>query len=165
MRGSHLLPWDAADVYDVASAGFATAGAGSTRAFAGSGLGKSEREGFAPLRLIPNHVVFGPARAGDAMVFDIAAWHTVRSPHTPSHGCVEHNSVVSECVSCMVHQAMPNTSRLPRECTICTYTRPQAYAKRAAFSQGGLTAAAFGKWHQCGLLDNQRARLLGLDVA
>ena len=102
------------------------------------------------------------------MVFDIATWHTVRSPHMILRAVLSRAALFQIVCWCMVlwaEQAMPNTSGLPRECTICTYTRPQAYAKRAPFSGGGLTAVDLEGWHQCGLLDNQRARLLGLDVA
>ena len=75
VRGSHLLPWSPAGVYDMVSAGYSVVPGKPTGAFAGSGLGKGEQGGFAPLRSIPNHVTFA-AKAGDAIVFDIA---TVRA--------------------------------------------------------------------------------------
>jgi hypothetical protein len=39
--------------------------------------GRTERAGYAPTSMMPNHVKFA-ARAGDCCVFDLATWHTAQ---------------------------------------------------------------------------------------
>eukprot|EP01052_Picozoa_sp_SAG31_P002545 SAG31_NODE_90_length_26410_cov_175.663981_22_plen_129_part_00 len=76
VRGSHRLEQEVgpSSLYDLAAAGFPAGG------FAGSGAGRTEADGCAPLGLMPNAVKF-VAKAGDCMVFDLATWHTAQ-PNT-----------------------------------------------------------------------------------
>ena len=72
VRGSHRLldPVTPSTLYDLKAAGFKDG-------WAGSGLGRSEAEGFAPLGAMPNHLKFA-AKAGDCCIFDLATYHTAQ---------------------------------------------------------------------------------------
>ena len=92
VRGSHRLsPLGIAPntLFDFDSAGFSGGnervsqheeGYRRENGFAGSALGRTEEAGYAPTRMMPNHVKFA-ARAGDCCIFDLA---TCTSSHAHS---------------------------------------------------------------------------------
>jgi hypothetical protein len=54
--------------------------------FAGSALGRTEEAGYAPTRMMPNHVKFA-AQAGDCCVFDLATCTHIALPDVSESLC------------------------------------------------------------------------------
>ena len=99
----------------------------------GSSEGRTAAEGYAPSGLVQNHVKFA-SKAGDAIIFDIATFHT----------------------------GQPNTSALDRECTILMYTNARAAASYKE-RRGSLSPGLLERLEAAGTLSSPgRRKLLGM---